>query len=48
MLGSDGWGAGSDFNPRTPRGVRRCQPPQLGRPYADFNPRTPRGVRLLR
>ena len=37
----------ADFNPRTPRGVRR------GRPYGDgrathFNPRTPRGVRPAR
>ena len=34
----------SDFNPRTPRGVR---PFRLGLPRSlcDFNPRTPRGVR---
>ena len=33
-----------NFNPRTPRGVRRPEPQRL-KPMSDFNPRTPRGVR---
>ena len=36
-----------DFNPRTPRGVRRLHPRRLRRRRRNFNPRTPRGVRLL-
>ena len=41
---STGWVI-RDFNPRTPRGVRRKQSGQSHRPSHYFNPRTPRGVR---
>ena len=41
---SPSWWA-SDFNPRTPRGVRRERARSVGG-GGDFNPRTPRGVRL--
>ena len=37
----------SDFNPRTPRGVRRSFVPTFDKSGIDFNPRTPRGVRRL-
>ena len=36
---------GTNFNPRTPRGVRRPRAIRLCRPLIYFNPRTPRGVR---
>ena len=36
----------SNFNPRTPRGVRRLSVPTKQQ-RQDFNPRTPRGVRLI-
>ena len=35
----------SDFNPRTPRGVRRAAPGCNSCCSVNFNPRTPRGVR---
>ena len=35
----------SDFNPRTPRGVRRPELCGPGPSFWNFNPRTPRGVR---
>ena len=35
----------SDFNPRTPHGVRLRHASGRGLPQADFNPRTPHGVR---
>ena len=37
-----------NFNPRTPRGVRRGWPERRPPPHNNFNPRTPRGVRLDR
>ncbi len=36
---------GSDFNPRTPRGVRHADGERFKLSEHDFNPRTPRGVR---
>ena len=38
----------ANFNPRTPRGVRRYPTSPRRISCTDFNPRTPRGVRLLR
>ena len=37
----------SDFNPRTPRGVRLRVHKAVNDVVPDFNPRTPRGVRLM-
>ena len=38
---------GWNFNPRTPRGVRRRQRRRSNSQKPDFNPRTPRGVRRM-
>ena len=38
----------NNFNPRTPRGVRRALQRRHGTVGWHFNPRTPRGVRLLK
>ena len=37
-----------NFNPRTPRGVRRVITPKRSNSGEYFNPRTPRGVRRLK